>query len=424
MVLSAHVSLPNHIIRCTWTIFLNISFDPVPSTLLAAGGDKASGTLDFAAGAVDAANDVQKDAVDIFVQKTDNDLRLLDLKIERADLENDLKVIGMEINAARYNLDTAKAEFELVLKEEEMLSETKDYLRSKFTNIELYGWMSRELKKLLKVSYGHALSAAKMAERALQYELPTDDTFISTYWSNERNGLLAAEMLMADLNQMSLHHLRNDSRFQEIERKFSLRREVLKVQAGDSFADALDNMQLTFNLGELLYDMDYPGHYFRIIKTVALSIKTGSQIIDKTVMLPRMTLIQVGNKVVTQPDFAAVESLLGDESGDDEIDPNVIRVDWRSQQVATMSKWEEDNGMFVTNFLFDDRYFPFEGTGAVSSWMLELGESLNENQVNLETILQDPESDIIMTVKYSSTLDRGGFLDKVKKKVSDILSNN
>ena len=89
-----------------------------------------------------------------------------------------------------------------------------------------------------------------------------------------------------------------------------------------------------------------------------------------------------------------------------------------------MSKWEEDNGMFVTNFIFDDRYFPFEGTGAVSSWMLELGESLNENQVNLETILQDPESDIIMTVKYSSTLDRGGFLDKVKKKVSDILSNN
>jgi hypothetical protein len=389
------------------------------------GAQAISGALEIAGTVLQFVNAAEETRQAKEQAKLSEDLRILNLKLEKELTLKDLDVIASQVKAAQYTLDIAIAEQQLVVKEEEMLNDTKTFLRSKFTNIELYGWFVRKLKALLKVSYGHALSAAKMAERALQFELPTDETFISSSnWSADKNGLLAAEMLMANLNQMSLFHLKNDSRFQEIKRKISLRNELLKIEDGQSFADSLDKDRvLLFNLDEKLFDTDFPGHYFRIIKTVSLSIRTGSQIVDKTLRLPRLTLVQTGNKVVTQPNFAAVESLLG-EDGDEDIDPNILRIDWRSQQMATISDWEEDNGMFNTDWIFDDRYFPFEGTGAVSSWSLELGKKLNDNQVDLAEILEDPESDIVMTVKYTANFAGGKFKDSVKGKVEELAEQN
>lgn len=389
------------------------------------GAQAISGALEIAGTVLQFVNAAEETRQAKEQAKLSEDLRILNLKLEKELTLKDLDVIASQVKAAQYTLDIAIAEQQLVVKEEEMLNDTKTFLRSKFTNIELYGWFVRKLKALLKVSYGHALSAAKMAERALQFELPTDETFISSSnWSADKNGLLAAEMLMANLNQMSLFHLKNDSRFQEIKRKISLRNELLKIEDGQSFADSLDKDRvLLFNLDEKLFDTDFPGHYFRIIKTVSLSIRTGSQIVDKTLRLPRLTLVQTGNKVVTQPNFAAVESLLGDD-GDEDIDPNILRIDWRSQQMATISDWEEDNGMFNTDWIFDDRYFPFEGTGAVSSWSLELGKKLNDNQVDLAEILEDPESDIVMTVKYTANFAGGKFKDSVKGKVEELAEQN
>jgi hypothetical protein len=54
--------------------------------------------------------------------------------------------------------------------------------------------------------------------------------------------------------------------------------------------------------------------------------------------------------------------------------------------------------MFSLNFS-DDRYLPFEGTGAVSTWRLSL--PLATNQINFDTI-----SDVIVRLKYTA-LDAG-----------------
>ena len=397
---------------------------PGPFLALKYGAQAISGALEIAGTVLQLVDAVEQAKQQKESAKLEEDLRKLQLGLDEEDLRKDLKVIETQISAASYNLDIANAELELVLTEDRLLSETKSFLRSKFTNTELYGWLSRQLKTLLKISYNHAQDAAKMAERALQYELPTDESFISsTNWSDSKNGLLAAEMLMNDLNRMSMFHLKNDSRFQEIERKISLRKEIFKVEDGKSLVEFMDGNAFEFDLDEILYDMDYPGHYFRVIKTVGLSIQTGADV-DKSLVLPRLTLIQVSNKVITQPNFAAVESLLGDDGGDEEVDPNVLRVDWRAREMATISRWDEHNGMFDTNWIWDDRYFPFEGTGAVSSWYLELPEALSEHQANLEEIMSDPEADIVMTVKYTANYDSGKFRDNVRGKVKALLEQN
>ena len=49
-----------------------------------------------------------------------------------------------------------------------------------------------------------------------------------------------------------------------------------------------------------------------------------------------------------------------------------MRVDLRAREVAAVSKWEEDNGIFNTDYIFHNRYFPFEETGTMSSWFLQV----------------------------------------------------
>ena len=58
------------------------------------------------------------------------------------------------------------------------------------------------------------------------------------------------------------------------------------------------------------------------------SMKTIGEIgsIDKTISIPWISLIQTGNKVISQPNFAA-------------------------------SKWEEEEGISNTDYIFDNRYF-------------------------------------------------------------------
>ena len=375
-----------------------------------AGGLELAGTVMTFIAAADEAKAARTEQLWL-VAKRDIDNKAL-LKQYTRDSEK----VKVELLAAAVKKNTAETEVELAILEEKLLNETKFFLRNMFTSDKLYGWLSRKLSQLLKISYGNALAAARMAERSLQYESNTDQTFVSSRnWSGDKNGLLAAEMLMADMSQMSLFNLRNNYRYQEIERKISLRKEIFN---GETLADSLEEETLlNFDLTERMFDMDYPGHYFRTIKTVSLSIVPGS-VVDFKGTCPRLTLTQVGNKVVTKPDIGAVKYLLGDDDGNTEVDPNVLRIDWRAQQVMTVSRWEEDNGMFVTDWVFDNRYFPFEGTGAVSSWSLELGTKRNGNQVDMTELLSASGSDIIMSVKYTADMDSGSFKDEVVKCVT------
>ena len=63
------------------------------------------------------------------------------------------------------------------------------------------------------------------------------------------------------------------------------------------------------------------------------------------------------------------------------------------QSIAT-SNAQNDGGVFELNFK-DERYLPFEGTGAISSWRLELPAELRQFDYN--TI-----GDVILHIKYTA----------------------
>ena len=61
------------------------------------------------------------------------------------------------------------------------------------------------------------------------------------------------------------------------------------------------------------------------------------------------------------------------------------------------------------NFFLDDRYFPFKGTGAVSTWRLEMPHETNPD-IDFTQI-----EDAIIHLRYTAKSDSGQFKEGVKE---------
>jgi hypothetical protein len=79
-------------------------------------------------------------------------------------------------------------------------------------------------------------------------------------------------------------------------------------------------------------------------------------------------------------------------------DSSTLRSSWRRNQKIALSRGVNDTGMFELNFR-DERYLPFEGTGAVSTWELRLPKA--SNRIDFNSI-----SDVIIHLSYTA-LDAG-----------------
>jgi hypothetical protein len=149
----------------------------------------------------------------------------------------------------------------------------------------------------------------------------------------------------------------------------------------------------------LLFDRDFPGHYFRFIKAIAISIPA----VVGPYQSVKATLTQTGHKTLLEPDITGVQYLL---EGGSEV-PSSIRADWRVNQQIAISTGIDDSGVIDFNFN-DERYLPFEGTGVVSTWLLELPKATNP--IDFDSI-----TDVIINLRYMSKVDNGSFKEAVMK---------
>ncbi|KST62058.1 LamG-like jellyroll fold domain-containing protein [Mastigocoleus testarum] len=317
-------------------------------------------------------------------QEWDHNKTLAQLDID--EIEKQIEATVAQINAASRDLLIHQTSID-------QNKEVGNFYRTKFLNKELYNWMANRLSSLYFQTYKLAFDVAKQAERAFQFEFGTDETYISFgYWDSRRKGLLAGEALRLDLARLEKSALDQDSRYLEITKTISLAR--LDAIA---FLQLRDTGRCQFTLGELLFDRDFPGHYFRIIKSVSLSIPA----VVGPYETVNATLTQTGHKTLMSPDITGVKYLLGEEQNM----PDSIRVDWRANQQIAISTGVEDSGVFELDFN-DDRYLPFEGTGAVSTWLLELPKQTN--RFDFDTI-----TDVVIHLRYMCKIDSGSFKQSV-----------
>lgn len=262
----------------------------------------------------------------------------------------------------------------------------------KKTNKAFYTWMKREVKGLYSQSFQFAFDIARKAERALQHELGNPELrFLQYGYTAGKEGLLAGEKLYFDLKRMDMAYMELNRR------EYELTKHVSVLQT-----DPMALLQLrttgrcTLRLPEDLFDMDGPGHYFRRIKTVAVSIPcvAGPYIsVNCTLTLLKSSIRKT--PVVGDDGYARND---GDDARFDDY--------FGSMQSIVTSTAQNDSGMFETN-LRDERYLPFEGAGVISEWQLELPANPGKGdpqQFDYNTI-----SDVILHLRYTARAG-GGLL--------------
>ena len=132
-----------------------------------------------------------------------------------------------------------------------------------------------------------------------------------------------------------------------------------------------------------MFDHDYPGHYMRRIRNVALTIPcvTGpfTGVHCRITLLGSMTRIDPRLSAPAhacccppQPcsDDCSEEERLAHEYEPCMDDPRIVR-DYGAREAIATSTGQNDAGLFELSFS-DPRYLPFEYMGAVSRWRIEL----------------------------------------------------
>jgi len=320
--------------------------------------------------------------------------------------------IFKQLRASQIRSLVAEQELKVHQKQMEHAEEIERFLNEegadkdgKKTNKSLYVWMKREVKGLYGQCFQLAFDIAKKAERALQHELGnTELRYLQPGHLAGKEGLLAGEKLYLDIKRMDItYHELN-------QREYELTKHVSLLQV-----NPLALMQLrttgrcTIEVPETLFDMDGPGHYFRRIKSVAVSIPCviGPYASINCTLTLLKSSIRKKTPVLHSDEYArenAEDDRFDDYSG--------------SLQSIVASSAQNDSGMFETN-LHDERYLPFEGAGAVSTWQLKLPANPSEDdfcQFNYDTI-----SNVILHMRY--TAREGGDLlhNKAKSYVKGLI---
>ncbi|HET6255335.1 MAG TPA: neuraminidase-like domain-containing protein [Puia sp.] len=239
------------------------------------------------------------------------------------------------------------------------------FLQNKYTNQQLYSWMVTQISNVYFQSYQLAYSFAKQAEVCYGYELGiTGAAYIQYgYWDSLQKGLLSGEALMNSLKKMETDYYANNIREYELTRQISL------AQLDPAALLQLKSNGTCFiNIPEELFDLDYPGQYFRRVKHIAVTIP--GVVGPYTPVCLKMTLMNnsvrmIANPMETPNSYPRNTDSNGAPTNDSRFLDNYAAI----QYIAT-SNGVNDSGLFELN-LHDDRYLPFERAGAISTWQLE-----------------------------------------------------
>jgi hypothetical protein len=312
----------------------------------------------------------------------------------------ELQQNGRQILTALIAEQMARHDYITMKQQVENSQQVSQFLTDKFTNEDLFLWMQGETSRLYYDYYRFAFDTARKAERTMKQELmrpevDSQDFVKFNYWSAGRQGLLAGEALHLDVKRMEMAYLDNNKRELELTRHVSLRQldpvALLMLKSTGSCQIAIP---------EWLYDKDCPGHYMRRMKSVAMSIPsvTGPYTtVNCTLTLLRSSVRQ--SPLLTDNEYA--------RQGSD--DSRFIDYAGAVQSIVTSSAIG-DSGMFETN-LHDERFLPFEGGGAVSSWKLDL--PADYRGFDYATI-----SDVVLHIRF--TARQGIDQTKVKTALDDL----
>jgi hypothetical protein len=375
-----------------------------PFTLGATAGGTQLGNLTNAAAAVNGiaatVNDIRGSMAGI---KGGYARRLEDWKLQLKLADGELKQIEKQLVAAEIRASISAKEIQNQELQFNNAIALDAAMRDKYSNEDLYDWMITEISMTYFQSYKLAFDLAKRAERCYSFELgitPTTPFIQFGYWNSLKKGLLAGEGLAYDIKRMDSSYLDLNKRQHELSKHISL-------AALDSSAlfDLKSGRKAAISIPEWLFDMDYPGHYFRRIKSVSISIPCVAgpySTVSAKLSLNNSKYRKTAVKGSTANDYK--------ENGNN--DSRFSYMVAGGQSIATSSA-QNDGGMFEMNFR-DERYLPFEGAGVISNWTLELPSKY-------ASFDRDSINDVIIHIQYTAKYD-GALITGANARLDELVN--
>lgn len=385
---------------------LNLDFWGMGPSAGIFGGSKMSDAAKIAAGILRTNAAEHTDQAGIVSRTASHERRADDWILQTNLAARELAHSGRQIITSLLTEQIAHHEYLNVQTQIANSQEVDNLLHSKFTNEELHNWMQGEISRLYYQWYRFAFDTARRAERTMKLELrrpelDATDFVQFNYWDGGRKGLLCGEALHLDVKRMEMAYHDNNRRELELTRHVSLRQ-----------LDPLALLQLkttgtaTFTIPESLYDRDYPGHYMRRIKSVAVSVPS---VVGPYTPVP-CTLSLQRSSIRVKPLLDGGTYRRRSDGDDDRF----VDVFGPVESIVT-SSGTNDSGLFEPS-PHDDRFLPFEGAGAESMWKVDLPPELRSFDYSMI-------SDVILHVRY--TARQGGkdpFGDKALEELKAALS--
>jgi receptor-binding and translocation channel-forming TcA subunit of Tc toxin/ABC toxin-like protein len=254
-----------------------------------------------------------------------------------------------------------------------------DFLSTKFTNVELYTWMSNVLggayRSFLQQAGSVALTA--LAQLAFERQEAPPPVVQSDYWdvptevssggTPDRRGLTGSARLLQDIAQLDQYA------FQTNQRKLQLTKTISLAQmAPAEFQRFRETGVIAFATPMALFDRDFPGHYLRLIRRVRTSVVAlvpPAQGIHATLSTPGVSRAVIGANYRTV----------------------VVR---RDPQLVALSSPRDATGLFELD-VQSELLLPFEGLGVDTTWELRMPRAANP--FDFTTI-----ADVLITIDYTA----------------------
>ncbi|MGA9772842.1 MAG: neuraminidase-like domain-containing protein [Blastocatellia bacterium] len=297
--------------------------------------------------------------------------------------EKDVAISDQHIQLAKDHQRIVGQEQIIALLQTANAQATVEFLSRKFTNVELYEWMSGVLQEVYSYFLQQATAMARLAQNQLAFERqaatpmfikndywqpPSEESGLGDSSEPDRRGLTGSARLLQDIYEL------DQFAFETNKRKLQLTKTIsLSQLAPLEFQRFRETGVLTFATPMPLFDRDFPGHYLRLIKRVRTSV---------VALIPpnqgiRATLTASGLSRVV--------------SGGDVFQAMTVRRDMES--VALTSSLNA-TGLFELEPQAD-LLLPFEFMGVDTVWNLEMPKAANP--FDYRTI-----ADVLLTIDYTA----------------------
>ncbi|WP_437587187.1 hypothetical protein [Sorangium sp. So ce1000] len=358
-----------------------------PVALTTIGGQASGASIEAASQALSMAAGALREGASLASTLAGYERRAEEWALQERLAAKEMQGLEKQIVAAKIRAAVAEVELRNHDRQTEQAREVLEFLLGrKRTTEELYDWMVAELSTVHYQTYTLAFDMARRAERALRFELGTADSTPAMVrfgaWDSLKQGLLAGERLQHDLRRLEVAFLEQTPREAELVKNVSLA-EVAPEQLMRLRETGTCDVVLT----QEVFDLDYPGHYFRRIKSVAVTIPTvtGPYAGVSCTLTLSNTSVRPPQPPPPQPPVTA-QTYADTENFRTDLVPLT--------DVIATSGGVNDAGLFEPN-LRDERYLPFEGAGVLGTYKIELPAA--NNRFDIAAV-----SDVILHIRYTA----------------------